>query len=93
MANQNEGSTFDDFLKEEGIYEEITAIALKRTLTWQIENEMTKQKITKKAMAAQMETSRSQLDRLLDPEQTGVSLDTLQRAATAIGRELRIEIV
>ncbi|NEP00247.1 MAG: XRE family transcriptional regulator [Symploca sp. SIO2E9] len=89
----NEGSSFDDFLKEEGIHEECTAVAIKRVLAWQIENEMKKQNITKKAMAERMYTSRSQLNRLLDPEQTGVSLETMQRAASVIGRELRIELV
>ena len=91
--NPHTGSSFDDFLKEEGIYEECTASALKRVLVWQIEQEMHRQKITKSAMADRMHTSRSQLDRLLDPEITGVSLETLQRAATVVGRELRIELV
>lgn len=91
--NPHTGSSFDDFLKEEGIYEECTASALKRVLAWQIEQEMHRQKITKSAMAERMHTSRSQLDRLLDPEITGVSLETLQRAATVVGRELRVELV
>jgi antitoxin HicB len=91
--NPHEGSSFDDFLKEDGIYEETSAIALKRVLAWQIENEMQKQHITKQAMARLMETSRSQLDRLLDPEKTGVSLETMQRAASVVGRELRIQLV
>jgi antitoxin HicB len=91
--NPHTGSSFDDFLKEVGIYEECTAAALKRVLAWQVEQEMQRQKITKSAMAARMKTSRSQLDRLLDPEKTGVSLETMQRAAAVIGRELRIELV
>lgn len=91
--NPHEGSSFDDFLKEEGIYEDSTAIALKRVLAWQFEEEMERQHITKKAMAERMETSRSQLDRLLDPEKTGVSLETLQRAAAVIGRELRVQLI
>jgi len=91
--NPHAGSSFDDFLKEEGIYEESTAAALKRVLAWQVEQEMQRQKITKSAMAARMKTSRSQLDRLLDPEKTGVSLETMQRAAAVVGRELRIELV
>ncbi|MFM7852042.1 MAG: helix-turn-helix domain-containing protein [Flammeovirgaceae bacterium] len=91
--NPHEGSSFDDFLKEDGIYEETSAIALKRVLAWQIENEMQKQHITKQAMARLMETSRSQLDRLLDPEKTGVSLETMQRAASVVGRELRVQLV
>ncbi len=91
--NPHTGSSFDDFLREEGIYEECTAAALKEVLAWQIEQEMRRQNITKSAMAERMQTSRSQLDRLLDPEKTGVSLETLQRAATVVGRELRIELV
>ena len=66
---------------------------MKRVLVWQIEQEMHRQKITKSAMADRMHTSRSQLDRLLDPEIAGISLETLQHAATAVGRELRIELV
>jgi len=91
--NPHEGSSLDAFLKEDGIYEECTATALKRALAWQLEDEMKKQKITKKVMAERMETSRSQLDRLLDPEKTGVSLETIQRAASVVGRDLRIELV
>lgn len=91
--NPHRGSSFDDFLKEKGIYEKCTATALKRVLAWQVEQEMQRQKITKSAMAARMKTSRSQLDRLLDPEKTGVSLETMQRAAAVVGRELRIELV
>ena len=91
--NPHEGSSFDEFLKEDGSYEESTAVAIKRVLAWQFECEMEKQHITKKAMAERMETSRSQLNRLLDPEKTGVSLETLQRAASVIGRQLRIELI
>ena len=91
--NPHTGSSFDDWLKEEGIYEECTAAALKKVLAWQIEQEMAKRSLTKTAMAEHMHTSRSQLDRLLDPEKTGVSLETMQRAAAAVGRELRIELV
>jgi len=91
--NPHEGSSFDDFLKEDGIYEECTAGALKKVLAWQLEEEMKNKKITKKVMAERMETSRSQLDRLLDPEKTGVSLETMQRAASVVGRELRIDLI
>ena len=94
MANNpNTGSSFDDFLKEENLYEECTATAIKRVLAWQLEQEMQRQNITKSAMAERMHTSRSQIDRLLDPEITGVSLEIMQRAASVIGRELRIELV
>jgi len=91
--NQRRGSSFNDFLKEEGLYEKCTATALKRVLARQIEQEMERQHITKSAMADKMRTSRSQLDRLLDPEKTGVSLEIMQRAASVVGRELRIELV
>ncbi len=91
--NPNRGSPFEDFLKEEGILDASNAAAVKRVLAWQIEQAMRTQHITKSAMAARMHTSRSQLERLLDPEKTGVSLETMQRAAAVIGRELRIELV
>ncbi len=91
--NPHTGSSFDDWLKEEGIYETCTAAALKRILAWQIEEEMKRRRLTKTAMANQMRTSRSQLDRLLDPKRTGVSLETMQRAAVAVGRELRVELI
>ena len=91
--NPNRGSSFEDFLKEEGILDATNAAAVKKVLAWQIEQAMRAQHITKSAMAARMNTSRSQLERLLDPEKTGVSLETMQRAATVVGRELRIELV
>lgn len=92
-SNPHEGSSLDAFLRADGTYEDCTAVALKRVLVWQFEQAMKKQHLTKKAMAEKMATSRSQLDRLLDPEMTGVSLETLQRAASVIGRELRIELI
>lgn len=66
--------------------------ALKRVLVWQIEQAMTEQKITKSEMATRMKTSRAQLDRLLDPANDKVQLDTMQRAASAVGRRLRLEL-
>jgi len=86
------GSSFDDFLKEEGLYEDVQAIAIKRVIAWQIAQEMEKQAITKKEMAIRMKTSRSQLDRLLDPNNNNVKLATLGRAAQAVGRNLRLEL-
>jgi antitoxin HicB len=86
------GSGFDAFLKEEGAYEATQAVAIKRVLAWQIAQEMESQDITKKAMAERMQTSRSQLDRLLDPENDAVSLETLARAAHAVGRTLKLEL-
>lgn len=91
-ANKHIGSSFDDFLREEGIQEEATAHAIKRVLSWQITEAMTAQGITKSEMAKKMNTSRAQLDRLLDPENDKVQLDTVQRAASAVGRKLRLEL-
>jgi predicted XRE-type DNA-binding protein len=91
--NPHTGSDFDDFLREEGLYEECSAIAIKRVLARQLAEEMKQKKITKTEMATKMQTSRAQLDRLLDPEKTGVSLDTIQRAASVVGRQLRIELI
>lgn len=87
------GSSFDAFLKSEGRYEESQAVAIKRVLAWQIEEAMREGAVTKAEMARRMNTSRSQLDRLLDPENHAVSLETLARAAHAIGRSLKLELV
>lgn len=87
------GSGFDDFLREEGRLEETQTIALKRVLAWALAEAMKSQGLTKKALAERMGTSRSQLDRLLDPDHTDVKLDTLVRAARATGQELRLELV
>ncbi len=86
------GSSFDSFLKEENRYEATQAVAIKRVLAWQIEQVMKSSAITKKAMAERMHTSRSQLDRLLDPENDAISLETLTRAAHAVGRTLKVEL-
>ncbi len=86
------GSAFDDFLKEEGIYEEVTAGAVKRLLTRQITDAMDAGKISKSEMARRMKTSRSQLDRLLDPDNTRIQLDTLYKAARAVGRNVRLDL-
>ena len=93
MANAvHSGSTFDDFLEEEGILEEVESAAIKRVLAWQFEQEMERQHKTKRAMAAELKTSRSQLDRLLDPENTAVTLDTLTRAAHVLGKRLVLQV-
>ena len=88
-----EGSSFEDFLKDEGVLEETNAIALKRVLAWQLEQAMEKKQISKRAMAAAMKTSRSQLDRILDPDNDRIRLDTLTAAAHVLGLNLRIELV
>lgn len=92
MTNPHLGSSFEDFLKEEGLHDEATAHALKRVVTWQIEQAMKEKGITKVEMAKRMRTSRAQLDRLLDPANDKVQLETLQRAASALGRSLRLEL-
>ena len=84
------GSSFDSFLEEEGILEEVEARAIKRVIAWQLEQAMKERHITKKAMAQSMGTSRSQLDRLLDPNNTAVHLKTLSRAARLIGKRLSV---
>lgn len=86
------GSRFDDFLREEGLCEEVQARAVKRVIAWQIAEEMKRQSLTKVEMARRMGTSRSQLDRLLDPDNERVELATLSRAARAVGRELQITL-
>jgi antitoxin HicB len=86
------GSTFDGFLEEEGIREEVEAVAIKRVLAWQLEQSMLEQKKTKQALARQLRTSRSQLDRLLDPRNVSVTLDTVARAAKALGKHLIIRV-
>lgn len=86
------GSSFDDFLKEDGIYEEAHSIAIKRVLAWQIAQAMKEQHISKRKMAERMHTSRTQVERLLDPENNSVQLDTIQRAAGIVGRRLVIEL-
>lgn len=92
MPNPHLGSSFESFLDEDGIREEAEAQAVKRVIAWQIEQAMRDQGLTKVAMAQKMGTSRAQLDRLLDPENERVQLDTLRRAAAAIGRKLRLEL-
>ena len=92
MTKRNLGSDFDDFLKEEGMLEEATAVAVKRVIAWQIEQEMAAQKITKTAMAKKMRTSRASLNRLLDENDTSLTLTTLAAAAAALGRRIKLEL-
>ena len=92
-ANWRIGSSFDDLLAEQGILEETEAQAIKQILADQIIAAMEKDRLTKAAMAVRMHTSRRALDCLLDPTNTSVTLHTLQRAALAVGRQLRMELV
>jgi antitoxin HicB len=87
------GSSFDSFLKQDGTYEEVTARAIKRVLARQLDELMKREEISKTELASRMRTSRAQLDRLLDPENESVTLATLARAAKAVGRNLRMELV
>jgi antitoxin HicB len=91
MTHPNIGSSFDDFLKDEGIQDAAQAVAVKRVIAWQIVEAMKERGFTKSEMARRMHTSRAQLDRLLDPENEKVQLDTVQRAAAALGKTLRLE--
>ena len=91
--NPNRGSTFSAFLKEEGTYDETTAVAVKRVLAFQLEQAMEKEHLSKNQMAKRMKTSRSQLDRILDPENPNIQLDTIMKAASVLGRELHLELV
>jgi hypothetical protein len=93
MANQHIGSSFDDFLEEEGILQEVEAVAVKRVLAFQLEQEMKEKALTKSAMAKLMKTSRGALDRLLDPKNTSVTLHTMDRAAAALGKRIKLTLV
>jgi hypothetical protein len=86
------GSNFADFLEEEGLREEAEAIALKRVIAWQLQQAMKEQGKTKQAMAGEIQTSRSQLNRLLDPENASVSLLTISRAANALGKRMVVSL-
>lgn len=93
MKKSSVGSSFDSWVREEGIYEEVTAKALKRVLARQVEAAMKEKQLSKAEMARRMRTSRAALARLLDPEYDAVTLSTLRKAAVAVGRELRLELV
>lgn len=90
--NPHIGPSLDDFLVEEGIFEEVNDAAIKRVLVWQIEQAMKEQNLSKTAMAERMHTSRAQVDRLLDPHNESVTLQTLQKAARTVGKRLRLEL-
>ena len=93
MSKNHQGSSLDDFLHEADIYEEATSVATARVLAWQLTELMKEQRLTKQAMADRMGTSRSQLDRLLNPSGGGITLETMHRAARAVNRELHLELV
>jgi len=92
MKNKHIGSSFDDFLEEEGILAASEATAVKRVLAYQIEKEMAERQLSKSALARMMQTSRSALDRLLDPENASVTLLTLESVAHALGKKLKVQL-
>jgi hypothetical protein len=92
MSNQHMGSTIDDFMKEEGIFEEAQAQAIKEVIALQLAEAMKERKISKNKMAALLKTSRTQVDRLLDPSDD-ITLSSLQRAAAIVGRRVLVELV
>lgn len=93
MNKKYVGSNFDEFLEEEGLLAEVEAAAVKRVIAFQIAQLMKSYNITKTVMAKRMKTSRAALERLLDPENGSVTLQTLERAALALGRRLQIELI
>lgn len=92
MKHKNIGDSFDSFLEEEGIIDEVEEVAIKRVVALQIQNEMKKKKLNKKHMAAKMHTSRSSLDRLLDPDNESITFGTLRKAANAVGKRLVVRL-
>jgi len=92
MSKKHMGSSIDDFLKEEGIFEEAQAQAVKEVVAWQLAEAMKKQKISKNKLAKLLKTSRTQVDRILDPK-NDITLGSLQRAAAMVGRRVTIELV
>lgn len=92
MMNKYSGSNFDSFLQDEGILDEVTARAHKRLLALQLSETMETAKISKSQLAERLQTSRSQLDRLLDPDNTTVTLESMDRLARAVGKQLRLEL-
>lgn len=93
MNNKYLGSNFDDFLEKEGLLAEVEATAIKRVIAFQIMDMMQKHNLSKTAMAKRMKTSRSSIDRLLDPKNESVTLQTLERAALALGKRLQINFI
>ncbi|MFZ5572901.1 MAG: Fis family transcriptional regulator [Thermodesulfobacteriota bacterium] len=93
MGNKHIGSDFDEFLEEEGLLEDCTESAIKKVLAWQLRQEMEKKKMTKTMMAKKMKTSRTSLERLLDPKNESITLLTMKKAAAVLGRKLKLELL
>ena len=92
MSKKHMGSSIDDFLKQEGIFEEAEAQAIKEVVAWQLAEAMKQRKISKSKMAVLLKTSRTQVDRLLDPK-NDITLMSLQRAAAMVGRRVSIQLI
>lgn len=93
MARQKKGETLDEFLSELGEYDEVHTLALKKSVALQFEKALKSKEVSKAAMAKRMRTSRTQVDRVLDPSNVATSIETLQRAAAALGKSIRIKLV
>lgn len=93
MANKHMGSGIDDFLRDEGVLEEFQARSIKEVIAWQLEQAMRDRKLSKRRLAEMMHTSRTQVDRMLNPADGNVTIETLQRAAGVLGRRVNIELV
>ncbi|WP_067739201.1 helix-turn-helix domain-containing protein [Novosphingobium naphthalenivorans] len=93
MANKHMGSGIDDFLREEGVLEEFQARSIKEVIAWELQRAMQERKLSKSRLAQMMHTSRTQVDRVLDPMDGNVTIETLQRAAAVLGRKVQVELV
>ena len=93
VRNKHRGSTLDDFLAQEGVLEKFQARAIKEVVAWQLAEAMRERRLSKNQLAKQMNTSRTQVDRVLDPEAGNVTIETLQRAAAIVGRRVKLELV
>jgi predicted XRE-type DNA-binding protein len=93
MENRHIGSAIDDLLQEEGVLEEFQARAIKEVIAWQLGEAMKERKLSKRKLASLMHTSRAQIDRVLDPTNGNVTLETLQRAAALVGRKVQVELI
>ena len=91
--NKHRGSTLDSFFEEDGVLAEFQAKAIKEVIAWQLAEAMKDRKITKTALAVLMKTSRTQINRVLDPSDGNVTIETLQRAAAIVGRRVQLELV
>jgi antitoxin HicB len=92
MSKKNIGSSFENFLKEDGIYQEVTSHAVKCVIAWQLAEAMKARKISRSEMAKRMKTSRTQITRLFDPDNDRVQLDTIQKAAAVVGKRISITL-